>query len=37
LREWRKIAELIASQAMSVIKIGYGKQAVKATRVSADA
>jgi carnitine O-acetyltransferase len=30
-------AELIASHAMSVIKTGYGKQAVKAASVSPDA
>jgi len=31
------VAELIASQAMSVVKTGYGKQVIKAARVSPDA
>jgi hypothetical protein len=29
-------AELVASQTMSLIKTGYGKEAVKAKHVSAD-
>ena len=36
-RAEKDAAELVASQAMSVIKTGYGKQAVKAARVSPDA
>jgi carnitine O-acetyltransferase len=36
-RAEKDAAELIASQAMNVIKIGYGKRAIKAARVSPDA
>ena len=36
-RAEKDAAELIASQAMSVVKTGYGKQAIKAARVSPDA
>jgi len=35
-RAEKDVAELIASQAMSVVKTGYGKQVVKAARVSPD-
>ena len=36
-RAEKDAAELIASQAMSVVKTGYGKQVIKAARVSPDA